>query len=175
MRFLVDQMLGKLVKGLECWDTIRFTTGRQDPHQMIQLARQGRSGDPDPKYHTDPKKGRRIHPSSDRGCPFPPVERTHRKSSSRWTRRLFSRCLLCNAFLVEFREAKRKGRFRSSPSINRRSSSSVRNARESTGRLSPGEYAKKILKLKIMHPITINFQFTQFENKKVLVIWNRWD
>ena len=111
MKFLVDHMLGKLVKGLRMlgYDTIYYRAA--DPHQMIQLARQ---------------EGRMILTRNTKLIPKRPEDRIVRVTEdipSQQLRELvdkklirldeeefFSRCLLCNALLAEIPRSEVEGK-----------------------------------------------------------------
>ena len=111
MKFLVDHMLGKLVKGLRMlgYDTIYYRAA--DPHQMIQLARQEgrmiltRNTKLIPKRPED----RIVRLTED--IPFLQLRELIDKKLIRLDEEdLFSRCLLCNALLVEIPRSEAEGK-----------------------------------------------------------------
>jgi uncharacterized protein with PIN domain len=100
MKFLVDRMLGKLVKGLRMlgYDTIYYQG--EDPHQLIQSARQEGRGILTRNTKLIPKSSedlilqiREDNPS------FQLRELVQKGLISLDEANLFSRCLLCNALL----------------------------------------------------------------------------
>jgi uncharacterized protein with PIN domain len=100
MKFLVDRMLGKLVKGLRMlgYDTIYYRG--EDPHQLIRSARQEgrviltRNTKLIPKSSEDLiLQIREDNPS------FQLRELVQKRLISLDEANLFSRCLLCNALL----------------------------------------------------------------------------
>jgi uncharacterized protein with PIN domain len=111
MKFLVDRMLGKLVKGLRMlgYDTIYYRG--EDPHQIIQLARQEgrvvltRNTKLIPKRPSD----RIIRVMEDN--PFLQLKELIQKQHiSLNNENLFSRCLLCNVLIDEIPRGEAEGK-----------------------------------------------------------------
>ena len=111
MKFIVDRMLGKLVKGLRMlgYDTIYYRG--EDVHPLIQLARQEGRVILTRNTKFIPKRSEDHILIIKEDKPFLQLEELIQKGyiSSDWTN-LFSRCLLCNALLEEIPREEAEGK-----------------------------------------------------------------
>ena len=111
MKVLVDQMLGKLVKGLRMlgYDTIYYRGA--DPHQMIQLARQEGRVILTRNTKLIPKRPEDRIARVTQDTPFLQLRELIDKKIIRLDEEdLFSRCLLCNSLLVEIPRSEAEGK-----------------------------------------------------------------
>jgi uncharacterized protein with PIN domain len=111
MKFLVDRMLGKLTKGLRMLGCDAIYYRGEDPHQLIQLARQEgrviltRNTKLIPKRLED----RILRVTEDK--PFLQLKELIQKGHiSLHEENLLSRCLLCNALLDEIPREEAEGK-----------------------------------------------------------------
>jgi uncharacterized protein with PIN domain len=135
MKFLVDRMLGKLAKNLRAlgYDTLYYYG--EDPAQLIEMARQQGRAILTRNTHVIPKRpGDEILTLEEHDPDLQVKHLIKRGVISLDVARPFSRCLLCNALVVEIPRGTWRGRCPTLFFITRKSSSNVQSVAGSIGK-----------------------------------------